>query len=411
MTKVLPLLVGTVLLSGAVHAQRADRPTQANGDCTGAISVTDTVFVVDPPVRGFGNVLEIKENPRDDNKWFEREHNTTWLKFRVPVACNLTFDIVPMDVEDDLDFLLFEGAIPGICDKVVSKQVTPLRSNISRNDLTLASQCGLSRGATEDFIRSGVGHSYSRSVDVEAGQLFYLAVDYQNRPRAGFTLRLHYDPPPPPEPTEEELKSAKMQRVRIHLKDANTGKPVPGNVSIQGMRFNEVVEGRGSTTYDYEMEMYRNLRISAVSQGYMFHNSKVKGSMEEQITIEVALLPITPGAQVILDDIRFVGNDDQVLRSSEGALLLLLRFMQENPRVKVEIQGHVNGPTFKNKKEFIELSEARARSVYNFLLVNDIEPDRISFVGIGNARMLYPDPKNKEQSEANRRVEIKVMGM
>jgi flagellar motor protein MotB len=71
----------------------------------------------------------------------------------------------------------------------------------------------------------------------------------------------------------------------------------------------------------------------------------------------------------------------------------------------------VNGPTFKNKKEFIELSEARARSVYNFLLVNDIEPERISFVGIGNARMLYPDPKNKEQSEANRRVEIKVMGM
>jgi flagellar motor protein MotB len=30
---------------------------------------------------------------------------------------------------------------------------------------------------------------------------------------------------------------------------------------------------------------------------------------------------------------------------------------------------------------------------------------------MGNSQMLFPQPRNKEQSEANRRVEIKVLGM
>jgi flagellar motor protein MotB len=49
--------------------------------------------------------------------------------------------------------------------------------------------------------------------------------------------------------------------------------------------------------------------------------------------------------------------------------------------------------------------------VYDFLLVNDIGPRRMTYVGYGNSKMLYPEPKNKDQSEANRRVEIKVIGM
>ena len=121
------------------------------------------------------------------------------------------------------------------------------------------------------------------------------------------------------------------------------------------------------------------------------------------------LTPIAPGEHVVLEDIRFVGNEDKVLRSSEASLLLLLRFLQENPRVRIEVEGHVNGPTFKNKKEFIDLSAARARSVYDFLMVNDVEPERVTYVGLGNSRMLFPEPKTKEESEANRRVEVKVV--
>jgi len=384
--------------------------TQENGDCTGAIAISDTVFYQPHAVRGFGNKLEIKENPREHHQWFEREHHTTWYKFRVPHSTTLTFDIIPDNIEDDIDFLLFEGAVPGICEKVITKQVVPVRSNISRNNKDIKSMCGLSKDATDDFVRSGVGSSYSRAIEVEAGALFYLVIDYQDRPRAGYTIRFHYDPPAPPEPVED-VKTKPTQKLNILVKDARTGKPLEANLTVDGMIFDKVVEAKGKSSYSFDMDMYRNLRIACVRKGYMFHSQKVKGTADPEVNVEVLLKPIAHGEQVVLDDIRFVGDDTRVMRQSEASLLMLLQFMNANPKVKIEIQGHVNGPTFKNKKEFIELSTGRAKTVFDFLLVNDIDPERMSYVGYGNSMMIHPEPKTKEQSEANRRVEIKVMGM
>ena len=210
---------------------------------------------------------------------------------------------------------------------------------------------------------------------------------------------------------ETEAEKKLKQQLLINVVDAATGEPIETNLTIDGMQFDKVVEAKGKSSYTYEMDAYRNLKIGCVRKGYMFQTVKVKGTMDPTVKVEVRLTPISPGARVILDDIRFVGNEDKVMRQSEASMLMLLRFLQENAKVKIEVEGHVNGPTFKNKKEFVDLSTARAKTVYDFLLVNDVEPGRISYVGLGNSQMLYPEPKNKEQSEANRRVEIKVLGM
>lgn len=398
-----------VVLSVPLQAQSPAGLTQDNGDCMGAIVIADSVYHQPSAVRGFGNKLEIKENPKEDLQWFEREHHSTWYKFRSPGDTKLTFEIIPDNIEDDIDFLVFEGAIPGICDKIATRQVQPIRSNISRNDKSNRSICGLRKDATEDFVRSGVGSSFSRAIEVKKGDLFYLAIDYQERPLAGYTIRFHYDPPPPPEP--EESPEKKKQQLVINVVDAKTGKPLDATLTIDGMLFDQVVEAKGKSQYNFEMDMYRNLKISCVRKGYMFQTLRVKGNTEPTVTVDLKLTPIGPGERVVLDDIRFVGNEDKVMRQSEASLLILLRFMQENTKVKIEIEGHVNGPTFKNKKEFIDLSTSRAKTVYDFLLVNDIEPERIAYLGLGNSQMLFPEPKNKEQSEANRRVEIKIVSM
>jgi flagellar motor protein MotB len=398
-----------VVLSVPLQAQSPAGLTQDNGDCKGAIVISDSVYHQPSAVRGFGNKLEIKENPKEDLQWFDREHHSTWYKFRSPGDTKLTFEIIPDNIEDDIDFLVFEGAIPGICDKIATRQVLPIRSNISRNDKSNRSICGLRKDAPENFVRSGVGSSFSQAIEVRKGDLFYLAIDYQERPLAGYTIRFHYDPPPPPEP--EESSEKQQQQLVVNILDAKTGNPLDATLTIDGMLFDQVVEAKGNSQYNFEMDMYRNLKISCVRKGYMFQTLRVKGNTEPTVTVDLKLTPIGPGERVVLDDIRFVGNEDQVMRQSEASLLTLLRFMQENTKVKIEIEGHVNGPTFKNKKEFIDLSTSRAKTVYDFLLVNDIEPERIAYLGLGNSQMLFPEPKNKEQSEANRRVEIKVIAM
>ncbi|HEY0976141.1 MAG TPA: OmpA family protein [Flavobacteriales bacterium] len=373
----------------------------------GALFIRDSIYVQESAVRGFGNVLEVKENPAEDKQWLEREHHSTWYRFRAPVKTTLTFDIIPKNIEDDIDFLLFQGAVPGFCEKVVTKQVAPVRTNISRNDKSNGSVCGLRKGAEEEFVRSGVGSSFSRPVEVQAGELLYLLVDYQDRPLDGYTIHFHYDPPPPPPPPEDKKK--RKQILVVDIVDGATGQPVEALLTVQGLVFDKTVEQKGNSRYYFEMEPYRNLKFGCVRKGYMFHNKEVKGSMEDTLRVRLDLSPIKAGENVVLEDIRFVGNDQKVLRSSEPSLLLLLLFMQENPTVKIQVEGHVNGPTYKNNKEFIALSEARAMTVYNFLLVNEVPTSRIGYVGMGNSKMLYPEPKNNAESEANRRVEIKVL--
>ncbi|MBS1583810.1 MAG: OmpA family protein [Bacteroidetes bacterium] len=394
------LLLLTAFRAGA--QERVPDP----GDCTGAIFIRDSVYVCERVGRGFGNVLEIKENPPEDKQWLEREHHSMWYTFRAPVKTTLTFDIMPKNIEDDIDFLLFQGAVPGICEKIQRKQVAPVRTNISRNDKSLGSMCGLSKESTDLYVRSGVGSSYSKAVEVEAGELLYLLVDYQERPLDGYTIRFHYDPPPPP---PAPVKAERRQKLVVNVTDASTGTPVEAALTIDGMVFDSIVEAKGRSTYAFEMDPYRNLRIGCLRKGYLFYSDKVKATGEDVVTVNVKLTPIQAGEHVVLQDIRFVGNEEKVMRSSEAALLLLVQFMMENPSVKIEIEGHVNGPTYKNSKEFIALSAARARTVHDFLLINDVDPTRIKYVGLGNSRMLFPDPKNKEESEANRRVEVNIL--
>jgi flagellar motor protein MotB len=396
-----------LVVFAVVNTASAQRLTQDNGDCTGSLFIADSVYVQEQAVRGFGNVLEIKENPAEDKQWFEREHHTTWYKFRAPNTTLLTFTIEPKNIEDDIDFLVFEGAIPGICDKIQNKSVAPIRTNISRNDKANQSICGLRKDAPDAYVRSGVGSSFSSAIEVKGGDLYYLVIDYQDRPLDGYTIRFHYDPPPPP-PVPEKSE-APQQTLRINVTDAKSGKPVTGTLTIEGMVFDKVVEAKGKSTYEYRMDQYRTLKIGCVQKGFMFQNMKVKGSTDSLVIVDLKLTPIEAGAQVILEDIRFVGNDVTVMKNSQGSMLQLLRFMQQNPTTRIEIQGHVNGPTYKNTKEFIELSTGRAKAVYDFLLVNDIEPERLSYKGYGNSQMLFPEPKNKDQSEANRRVEVKIL--
>lgn len=397
------LLLGLVL-TGPVLAQ--SQPT-VHGDCVGAVYIKDSIVVCDRPGRGFGNILEVKENPITDLKWLEREHHTVWYLFRAPTTTLLTFDIIPQDAADDIDFLLFEGGLPDICNKIQRKEVVPVRSNISRNNTEMNSMCGLSKEATEDYVRSGVGASYSRAIDVKEGDLYYLLIDFPQRPRAGFTLHFHYDPPLPPPPPVVELPQALV----INITDAATGAAVDAAITVEGMRFDSITKAKGKSQYEFRMDSYRKLRISCLRKGYMFHTERVGASGNDVVTVDIKLIPIESGAKVVLDDINFVGNDSKVLRNSEGSLYLLLHFLEQNPTTKVEIQGHVNGPTYKkNTKEFIELSTERAQAIYNFLIVNDVEPTRLNYVGLGNAHMLYPDPKNKQESDANRRVEVRIIG-
>jgi outer membrane protein OmpA-like peptidoglycan-associated protein len=113
-----------------------------------------------------------------------------------------------------------------------------------------------------------------------------------------------------------------------------------------------------------------------------------------------------PGEKLQLENLNFIINTFAVAPESRGKMLELLMVMQDNPDLKIEIQGHLCCQPI----DRLDLSTQRAKAIYSFLVANDIEKSRLSYKGFGSADPIYPLPeKNEAERAANRRVEILIV--
>lgn len=113
------------------------------------------------------------------------------------------------------------------------------------------------------------------------------------------------------------------------------------------------------------------------------------------------------GDLITLENIYFFNNSAQVVPKSEPVLYDLLCAMVDNPKLKIEIQGHI---CCKRPEEKEVISTARARAVYNYLIRGKIDRSRMSFRGYGVSRPVRPIPeKNALEEDENRRVEILIV--
>ena len=115
---------------------------------------------------------------------------------------------------------------------------------------------------------------------------------------------------------------------------------------------------------------------------------------------------------MMLNDLYFQMGTANLTPSSQVALEGLFTFLNLNETLKIEIGGHVNKPNepplAKNTASF-QLSENRAKSVYDYLISQGIAAERISYKGYGNWEMINPNAETEIQQQLNRRVEIKIM--
>lgn len=112
------------------------------------------------------------------------------------------------------------------------------------------------------------------------------------------------------------------------------------------------------------------------------------------------------GEKLKLNNLNFVLNTFAVTNDSRGKLYEILLVMQQNPNMKIDIQGHVC--CVKSDKQ--DLSTQRAKAVYKFLEMNEIDKARMSYRGFGSTQPLHALPeKSEEERAANRRVEIEII--
>ena len=115
--------------------------------------------------------------------------------------------------------------------------------------------------------------------------------------------------------------------------------------------------------------------------------------------VRPAPAPIVSGKPVVLPTVLFRQGKPDLLPEALPALDQLAAELRDRPTLRLRIAGHTDrvGEPEKNQT----LSEQRAEAVKTYLVKAGIAAERISTVGYGDARPLYPSPDAR-----NRRVEV-----
>ena len=112
------------------------------------------------------------------------------------------------------------------------------------------------------------------------------------------------------------------------------------------------------------------------------------------------------GMKITLKNINFYQNTFATMPESQGTLYDLLFIMQNNPDLKIEIQGHICCID----KDYRNLSLDRAKQIKRFLVYNGIQDYRVKTKGFGVTQPIHPIPEaTPEQAAENRRVEIEIL--
>jgi outer membrane protein OmpA-like peptidoglycan-associated protein len=138
--------------------------------------------------------------------------------------------------------------------------------------------------------------------------------------------------------------------------------------------------------------------------------------MEEETSAVNELATLEPGQTLVMGGLNFYPGSHRTLPDAKPVMQNLAQLMKENPQLTIEVQGHVccsdkpdqDGIDDETGKD--NLSWARAKEIYDFLVKEGVEPHRVTYKGYAMRRpLVFPEKTIKDQIR-NRRVEIMVIG-
>lgn len=123
---------------------------------------------------------------------------------------------------------------------------------------------------------------------------------------------------------------------------------------------------------------------------------------------------VKAGSKLVIPNLNFVGGQHILLQQSYPVLHDLLKIMQDNPNLEIEIQGHIccmmNGDDgLDYNMNTNDLSVQRAKAIYNYLVDQGIARSRMSYKGFGSSQKLFPQELTPMEEAKNRRVEIRIV--
>lgn len=212
---------------------------------------------------------------------------------------------------------------------------------------------------------------------------------------------------------EEDRLRFRSNYVAGVVTDRQTGKPLAADIELVDINTNEPesVVVSDSVTGDYLIVLTQGSEYALYvsKKGYLFQSlnfnySEVKDF--EPIMLDIQLDRAAAGSVSVLKNVFFDTDRYDLKEKSRTELHKVIRFLQDNPEIRVEIGGHTDnvGSDPYNR----QLSERRAQAVFAYLSDNGVDPARLRTKGYGPDRPVG-DNATEDGRQLNRRIEFRIL--
>ena len=123
------------------------------------------------------------------------------------------------------------------------------------------------------------------------------------------------------------------------------------------------------------------------------------------VTYTIPMFALREEMVLQLRNIQFDHNSYALTKSSYSELDKLVKLMQDNPSMQIELSAHTDDVG--SDRYNMRLSQRRGESAMKYLLRNGIAADRIVAKGYGKTKPLVPNTSDENRA-INRRVEFTI---
>lgn len=217
---------------------------------------------------------------------------------------------------------------------------------------------------------------------------------------------------------EKSLQPTKVVclRGRVFYDDNKQGNEA--TFEIRNLKNNRLITSTTSdkSTNEYSLAIVvgEDYAMSVTCEGYLLYSenfSTIEDSTfgnQNYINKDITMQSIKEGKVVILENIFFATNSFELSKESEVELNTLLKLMNDNPNIRIEISGHTDNTG--NYQHNLALSEKRSNSVKQWLLDKGINMNRIVAKGYGDSKPIATN-STAEGKAKNRRTEFKILSI
>lgn len=203
--------------------------------------------------------------------------------------------------------------------------------------------------------------------------------------------------------------------VRGICRDSLSGAPVQARLRVldieTGDTLRTLFSGKTDGRFLMSLPLERAYAVHVEAPRYLFvSKSFFLKNLPDSVYFDliINLLPMRSGAEVRLDNVFFDFGKYDLKPESEPELRFLLNYLQQNPRLQVEIQGHTDDVG--RDADNLRLSQQRADAVRNWLIDRGTAPERLQAKGYGESQPLAPNDSEAGRA-LNRRTAFKVLAL